>query len=357
MKITEKMRSVMKYCVAFALVFGSVTIGDRSNAVDGISPYETFGGDTIRCVINTGNENYGRNGFRTGFNYELLRKFGEHVGAGVEITLADDHCNYADSLLLGAVDIMVLPDTCGHFGKDFIFSRKIDNAVWAVNSEDIAKIKEVNTWIATFTESDEYKATWAKYHRTVNPLTKFDRGMISSKISPYDKLIKEYARSLGWDWRMLAAVIYQESKFSINTVSHRGATGLMQVMPSTAKYYGIHDLLDPEQNIKAGTMHLARLQKMYGNEGMTDAERFKFVLASYNAGEGRIADCRRLASARNLDDTKWDDILKVIPSMREDATLQETTLKFGKFNGTETMNYVENILNIYNAFCEICPAV
>ena len=66
--------------------------------------------------------------------------------------------------------------------------------------------------------------------------------------------------------------------------------------------------------------------------------------------------CRNLAAARNLDNTRWDDILKVIPSMREDATLQETSLKFGKFNGTETMNYVENILNIYSAFCEICPA-
>ena len=130
----------------------------------------------------------------------------------------------------------------------------------------------------------------------------------------------------------------------------------MQVMPATAEYYGVTDLLNPEENIKAGTMHLARLQKMYSDDGMTDFERFKFVLASYNAGEGRIADCRNLAAARNLDNTRWGDILKVIPSMREDATLQETTLKFGKFNGTETMNYVDNILNIYAAFCEICPA-
>lgn len=357
MKITVKMRSVMRYCAAFALVFGSVTIGERSNAVDSISPYETFGGDTIRCVINTGNENYGRNGFRTGFSYEMLRQFGEHVGAKVEITLADNHCDYVDSLQAGAVDIMVLPDTCSHHGSgNVILSRKIDNAVWAINSDDIAKIKEVNTWIATYTESDEYRQSWVKYHKAVNPLSKYERGVITSKLSPYDRLIKEYAAKLGWDWRMLAAVIYQESKFSINCVSHRGATGLMQVMPATAEYYGVTDLLNPEENIKAGTMHLARLQKMYSDDGMTDFERFKFVLASYNAGEGRIADCRNLAAARNLDNTRWDDILKVIPSMREDATLQETTLKFGKFNGTETMNYVDNILNIYAAFCEICPA-
>ena len=356
MKITGKMRSGMRYCAAFILIFGSVTIGERSNAIDSVSPYETFGGDTIRCVINTGNENYGRNGFRTGFSYDLLRKFGEHVGAEMEITLADNHCDYVDSLHTGTVDIMVLPDTCSHYGNGIILSRNIDNAVWAINSDDIAKIKEVNTWIATYTESDDYRKIWARYHKSVNPMSRFGKGIISSRLSPYDSLIKEYAGKLGWDWRMLAAVIYQESKFSINTVSHRGATGLMQVMPSTAEYYGITDLVDPEENIKAGTMHLARLQKLYSDEGMNEFELFKFVLASYNAGEGRIADCRNLTAARNLDNTKWDDVLKVIPSMREDATLQETTLKFGKFNGTETMNYVENILNIYSAFCEICPA-
>ena len=357
MKITGKTRSVMRYCAAFILVFGSVTIGERSDAIDGISPYDTFGGDTIRCVINTGNENFGRNGFRTGFNYDLLRSFGEKVGAEVEITLADNHIDYIDSLRNGDIDIMVLPDTCSHYHDDsIILSRGIDKSVWAINSEDISKIRELNTWIASYTDSEEYRLAWTKYHKCINPLTKFTKGMSASKLSPYDGLIKEYAAKLGWDWRMLAAVIYQESKFSINTVSHRGATGLMQVMPSTAEHYGISDLLDPEENIKAGTMHLARLQKMYSDEGMTDMERFKFVLASYNAGEGRIADCRNLAAARNLDNTRWDDILKVIPSMREESTLQEISLKFGKFNGTETMNYVENILNIYSAFCEICPA-
>ena len=142
MKITGKMRSTMRYCAAFALIFGSVTIGERSNAVDSVSPYGTFGGDTIRCVINTGNESYGKNGFRTGFSYELLRKFGEHVGAGVEVSVADSHCDYMDSLRSGTVDIMVLPDTCTHSGNEIIFSSELDHTVWAINSEDIATIKE-----------------------------------------------------------------------------------------------------------------------------------------------------------------------------------------------------------------------
>ena len=101
MKITEKTRSTLRYCAAFVLIFGSVTIGERTNAVDSVNPYETFGGDTLRCVIGTGDENYGRNGFRTGFSYDLLRKFGSHVGAEVKISLADDSCDYVDSLRSG----------------------------------------------------------------------------------------------------------------------------------------------------------------------------------------------------------------------------------------------------------------
>ena len=70
------------------------------------------------------------------------------------------------------------------------------------------------------------------------------KGVTSDRVSPYDELIKKYAKELGWDWRMLAAVVYQESKFSINSVSHRGAVGLMQVMPQTGLYYGVEDLTD-----------------------------------------------------------------------------------------------------------------
>ena len=135
-------------------------------------------------------------------------------------------------------------------------------------------------------------------------LDSFETGIpvMFENFGQYDDLLKQYSKELGWDWRMLAAVVYQESKFSINSTSHRGATGLMQVMPSTAEYYGIDDLLDPEKNLKAGTRHLKRLQKMFEKSGMDQTEQIKFTLAAYNAGEGRIADCRRFAEAKAAEE-------------------------------------------------------
>ena len=139
-------------------------------------------------------------------------------------------------------------------------------------------------------------------------------------------------------------------------MSSRGATGLMQVMPSTALHYEVSDLIDPEQNIIAGTSHLKRLQRLYRSTDISREEQIKFVLAAYNAGEGRIEDCRKFAEDRNLDNTRWDDIVKAIPDMRDRDLVEASSLKFGRFNGSETISYVDSVLDHYKAFCTICPA-
>jgi membrane-bound lytic murein transglycosylase F len=154
---------------------------------------------------------------------------------------------------------------------------------------------------------------------------------------------------------MVAAVVYQESKFSISSTSSRGAQGLMQVMPQTGARYGVDNLLDPEQNIHAGTSHLCRLQKMFCKYDLSHEELVKFTLAAYNAGEGRIIDCRNLAAAKGMDNTRWEEIVKVIPLMREDSILEEESVKLGKFQGHETIAYIDNVMSHYDAICQICP--
>jgi membrane-bound lytic murein transglycosylase F len=130
----------------------------------------------------------------------------------------------------------------------------------------------------------------------------------------------------------------------------------MQVMPMTGRKYGIDDLVNPENNLIAGTSHLKRLQKMFEGKGFSQDEIIRFTLAAYNAGEGRIMDCRNLAAAQGLDNRVWTNIVKVIPMMREDAILEDEAVKLGKFQGHETIAYVENIQSLYNAICAICPA-
>lgn len=90
---------------------------------------------------------------------------------------------------------------------------------------------------------------------------------------------------------------------------------------------------------------------------MTEMELIKFTLAAYNAGEGRIADCRNFAAAMGHDNNSWDEIQKLIPLMREDSILAEPSVKLGKFQGHETIAYIDSILSLYDAICTICPSV
>ncbi|MGN0189448.1 MAG: transglycosylase SLT domain-containing protein [Candidatus Cryptobacteroides sp.] len=315
-----------------------------------------FGGQTVRCVLDTGDDMYSRQGLKTGFSYEMLRLFAAQEGIPVTIVEAMPGENYEDSLMVESIDILVrcVSDTLD--SPDIRKTLKTDHfCVWNLRADKTAEIKAINLWLSGFIKKKEYKELRNRFYSSYDPFRRLAQGTLSRRLSPYDDLIKKYAATIGWDWRMLCAVIYQESRFSISTVSSRGARGLMQIIPSTAAYYGVTDLLDPEENIKAGTRHLGRLQKAFSDEEFTQEERIKFTLAAYNAGEGRIADCRAFATANEVDSTKWDDIVSVIPDMRRYTVTYGDTVRQSGFRGTETINYVNRVTELYEAFCEICP--
>ncbi len=177
------------------------------------------------------------------------------------------------------------------------------------------------------------------------------RGMCANYvISPYDSLIKVYSDSVGLDWRLVAAVIYHESGFDNDVRSRRGATGLMQMMPSTAEWLGAGDISDPIEGVRIGTIYLKRIHNAYRNHTDDPVERIKFALAAYNAGVGRIQDCIKFAAIRGVDSSSWDNIVALIPEMNDDAILEIDTIKFGKFKGDETIAYVENVLSKYEQY-------
>ena len=336
------------------LIICAMPLLENGRPLSGAITEDFFSGKEIVCAIDLCDDMYGAHGLETGFNYHLLNKFAEDNRCNIRIVSASRKENWIDSLQQGRADIVIMHDEEARETPQLNLSRHIDDCtVWAVKEE--GQLHQINTWISHITSMDYYKDAKDTYRRTFNPYKRAERGVRSKTLSPYDEIIRKYASELGWDWRMLAAVIYQESKFSINSTSQRGAKGLMQVMPQTASHYEIDDLLDPEQNIKAGTSHLKRLQRLYSKCEMEGIERVKFTLAAYNAGEGRIADCRNFAASRQMDSNSWEDIVSLIPLMREDSILEEESVKLGKFYGYETIAYIDSIMALYNAFCTICP--
>jgi soluble lytic murein transglycosylase-like protein len=102
-----------------------------------------------------------------------------------------------------------------------------------------------------------------------------------NRSSPYDAIIDRHALAYGVDPVLVRAVIQVESNFNPQCVSNKGARGLMQLMPETAKRYGIRNIFDPEENIRGGVRELAELLEMFHD----DLPR---ALAAYNAGQGAV---------------------------------------------------------------------
>ncbi len=130
------------------------------------------------------------------------------------------------------------------------------------------------------------------------------------KISQYDRVIKKTARRYGFDWRLISAQIYTESNFKNKAKSYVGATGLMQIMPSTAKFMGFDPstMINPETNIAVGCMYNQRMYNLWGKQ-TKDYNRLAFAIASYNAGRGRI-----LKSYNTKDSlTTWKKVHKSLP--------------------------------------------
>ncbi len=355
MKIKEKtQRRFRNVIIAFTIIC-LTPLCEKGRILNGADAPNAFAGSELVCTIDLGNDMYGSHGLETGLNYELMCRFAKDNHCNVRIITVGKNDNYLDSLKDQKVDIVITHDKDSV--NNVIVLRELNNcSIWALNDTDQNKARQLDNWLGYMSSSQEYDRISARFSQSFNPHKRAEKGVITNMVSPYDDLIRKHAASLGWDWRMVAAVIYQESRFSIGSRSFRGAQGLMQVMPQTGRLYGIDNLLDPEQNIIAGTSHLKRLQNMFSKHISDKEELIRFTLAAYNAGEGRIMDCRNFAQAQGADNTRWDEIVKIIPLMREDSILQEESVKLGKFYGHETIAYISGVMSHYHAICQICPS-
>ena len=165
-----------------------------------------------------------------------------------------------------------------------------------------------------------------------------------SKVPYYDLFVKN-AAAIGWDWEMLAAIAYHESHFNPMATSHRGARGLMQLMPKACDRYGLNDstVFVAEDNVRAAARCLKNIGGYFADiEDIT--EREKFVLAAYNAGPAHIIDARRLARKYGADANSWDDTETFLSFLKYEEYYTDPVVKYGKFNAKTTIAYVEGIL-------------
>lgn len=224
---------------------------------------------------------------------------------------------------------------------------------WAVAPGSDSLKNHINRWLDDFIDSKIARFVYNKYF--VNPRSmqyahKY-YSVRSGKISAWDDILKEKSKNIDWDWRLIASLIYQESRFQPDATSWMGAFGLMQLMPGTADLYGIDSLAPPEKNIEAGVKHLKSLDERFKNIIEDPAERKKFVLAAYNAGIAHVFDARRLAEKYDRDPNKWEDNVDYFLLNKSDPKYYNDSVVFyGYCRGQEPYNYVYDILDRYQHY-------
>jgi membrane-bound lytic murein transglycosylase F len=176
------------------------------------------------------------------------------------------------------------------------------------------------------------------------------------KISQYDDIIRQVSAGINWDWRLLASLICQESRFNPKVRSYRGAFGLMQIMPVTGENFGIDITSSPENNLKAGIRYINWLHSLFDPRIPDKKERINFILAAYNAGPGHVLDAMKLAEKNGMNPQKWEgNVALWLLKKSEPQYYNDTVVKNGYFRGTESVNFVSQVLERFEHYKNIIP--
>jgi len=229
------------------------------------------------------------------------------------------------------------------------------NLAWAVRKSGSDRLlEELNKWIGGFKKTERYALLYAKYFKNSRSkhIVRSDYFSLGSgNISRWDEYFKQYSDSIGWDWRLLASLVLQESRFNPDAESWAGAYGLMQLMPSTGTQFGIDIYSSPENNIRAGIKYIQWLQELFEDKVSDEDERIKFILASYNVGPGHVLDARQLARKHGRDPEVWDNNVAYYLLRKSDPEFyHDPVVEHGFCRGEEPFNYVIEVLDRYEHY-------
>ena len=277
-------------------------------------------------------------------NMEMEELIEAVANANIDYTIADEHIAVVLARIYPNIDVK----TAVSFSQ---------NIAWAAKKGQEKLIDTLNIWLEEFRNSLTARLLYNKYFKNIRS-KKIANSRYNSysggHLSPYDNEIKEVAELLGWDWRLLASLIYQESQFMPNVESWAGAYGLMQLMPDVMQQYGIDSTSSSKEHLTAGVLHLKSIQNQLPAEIIDSVEQIKFVLASYNCGLGHVLDARRLAEKNDRNPNVWTKGAdSCILALSNHEIFSSPEVYYGYTRGEETFNFVNEIINRYNIYCQL----
>jgi membrane-bound lytic murein transglycosylase F len=294
-----------------------------------------------------------------------LKNLSEEIGGDV-IIRPDTASSESESLIrkvaMGEINYTVADHKMARVNASYYPNLDINTPIsvaqqvgWATRLNSPQLVEAVNQWLTIVKKEATFMVIYNRYFRS--PRTSLVRmksdysSMGGNRLSPFDSLIRQGADSLGWDWRLLASVIYQESRFLPKGESWAGARGLMQLMPRTATEFGASNLDDPRQSLMAGVGYLRYLDRYWLKKIPDPDERLKFILASYNVGLSHVVDARRLTQKHGKDPQLWYDNVEFFLSRKSDPKFyRDPIVTAGYCKCEEPVNYVRDVLERYEEY-------
>jgi membrane-bound lytic murein transglycosylase F len=220
---------------------------------------------------------------------------------------------------------------------------------WAMpKSEDDSLYQAAVDFFKAIQESGELKDTLARHYGHIRNYdyagTPTYMRHIQRRLPTYQEQFQAAAKDNNLDWRLLAAVAYQESHWNPLAVSPTGVRGIMMLTKVTAEQLGVEERTDPVESIDGGARYLRTLFDKFAD--LPQPNRTWLALAAYNVGYGHVKDAQWLTEQSGGDPTQWTDVKQRLPLLRQRKWYRQT--KYGYARGDEPVRYVENIRSYYD---------
>ncbi len=262
----------------------------------------------------------------------------------IDYTVADEHIALVNARYYRNIDVKT----------PLSFPQKI---AWAAKKRQTGIVDTLNSWMLNFNKTLKARLLYNKYFKNIRSkriVNSQYNSYSGGQLSPYDDEMKISAEIIGWDWRLLASLVYQESEFKPNVRSWVGAFGLMQLMPTVLEEYELDSTATPSEQLTAGVKHLIYIQKQLPPEITDSIEQVKFLLASYNCGLGHVLDARRIAEKHEKDPNKWtNSVDSCVLNLSEKEYYHDPVVYYGYVRGGETFKFVEEIMNRYKIYGDL----
>ncbi|MBC8755011.1 transporter substrate-binding domain-containing protein [Kordia sp. YSTF-M3] len=296
--------------------------------------------------------------------YERLMSLSNEIGGNIIIDTLDSELSTGeiiDMVADGKIKYTIADENLAKINASYKPILNIDVPIslsqriaWVTRKKSRNFRDVINKWIKAQRNTTDYRVIYNKYFKNKRSFQRRSKSeyysLKNNQISRYDNLIKIHSKKIGWDWRLLASVIYQESKFDPDANSWVGAKGLMQIMPVTAKSLGIKNLSDPNESIRGGATYLNQIYDQF-IEVSDSLNRIKLTMASYNCGLGHVKDAQLLAEKNGLDPNIWTaNVEAMLLDLSLPKNYKQPFIKHGYVRGSEPVMYVDKIFERYEQY-------